>query len=349
MAVKTYTYDELMEKYAKLLPEDVDTREGTLAHMVMSMTAMSVAQLYEELKIIEENAYGSTAMEEYLDYTVELLGLERIEKSRAVVKIVADEGFVVGQCFVGGDLTYRIKSVHDGYYLAECTTAGSVGNSYLGEVLPESSSVFGNGKITEIIAPGMDKEDDETLRKRYFERIYCPICTGNVSYYKEVLNSVPGVGGIKVYPVFDGAGTVKVVITDEDYAPAGEELLSYVKEYLDPEETSGLGYGVVPIGHSVTVDTVEKVDIDIQLEVTGDASQNNYLRTARSYLPPVLHELNKKWDRESNIVIWNRIIEDYFFSLDGVKDVNVISINNVASRLILGENQIIGEITLNGI
>lgn len=346
--VDVRTYEEIMKRNLFLLPSDMDTREGTLAHIVMSVTAMCVAQLYEELKIVEENAYGKTAVGELLDRTVANLGLARLGKSNAVVKIECEEGFLVGDKFTAGELTYEITGINDGYYSALCTTAGSVGNSYIGEVLPVNNSGIGGARITEIIAAGCDEEDDEHLRKRYFDRLYCPVCTGNVSYYKEAIHSIAGVGGIKIVPAAEKAGEVKVVITNSDYEPASDALISYVKEYLDPKEVSGQGYGAVPIGHYVEVETVEKIDIALEIEINGGVGQGGFLRYARTDLPKILKGLNKNWDANKNIVIWNRIIEDYFFSLEGVEDVNIISINGATNRLILGENQIVGDLTING-
>lgn len=346
--VKVKTYEEIMSSYKSVLPQGIDTREGTLAHIIMSTTAMSVAELYEELKMIEENAYGHTATGELLDRTVAILGMTRLGKSKAVVRIEGETGLLVNDKVTAGELTYVIREVNEGYYLAECTTAGSVGNSYIGEVLPERETVTGSVKIVDIVAKGCDDEDDESLRKRYLERIFCPICTGNVSYYKEAINSIAGVGGIKVVPVPDGAGTVKVIIINSDYEVASDDLVSYVKEYLDPTESSGLGYGAVPIGHRVEVESVESVDVTVEVQLNGGIGQADFLRSARTFLPGVLKKLNKDWDINKNVVIWNSDIEDYFFTLEGVEDVNVVSINGVTNRLILGENQIVGAVTVIG-
>lgn len=340
------TYEELMESYKDALP-GMDEREGTLVHLVKSAMAMTMAELYEELATIEENAYGKTATGSALDDAVSVLGIERLKNISAVVKIEGDEGLKVGDKVTGGELTYTVTAINDGYYTATCDIAGDAGNSYLGEVLPLGGSEV-NFNITAIIVQGCDSEDDESLRRRYLERIVCPVCMGNVSYYKEAIHNLIGVGGIKVESAADGAGTVKVIITDNEYSVASEELIAYVKEYLDPKEHSGMGYGVVPIGHSVQVDTVEKVDVDIKVEINGGAIPQLYMRDARPLIKKAVGELNKNWDAEDNIVVWNRLIEDAVFSIsDEIYDVKVVSINGEISRLILGENQIVGEVYVN--
>lgn len=345
--VNIKTYDDLMKSYLYKLPSDMDRREGTLAHLVMSVTAMSMAEMYEELADIEADAYGSTATGENLDKTVEIIGLERLGKINAVVRIESGEGLLVGDIMTGGDMTYTVTEVYDEYCLAQCNTAGEVGNSYMGELICERDGVEGDWNIVSIVVAGSDEEDDESLRMRYMEKIFCPVCTGNVSYYRDAIHSVTGVGGIKIESAYNGAGTVKVIITDSEYNAASEDLINYVKEYLDPAEYSGLGYGVVPIGHSVTVESAEAVDIYIQLEING-GTPALYVSLARAKIKQELAKLNKSWAAQDNIVIWNRTIEDAAFSaFDNISDVKVISINGDISRLILGENQIVGDVYVN--
>ena len=124
--------------------------------------------------------------------------------------------------------------------------------------------------------------------------------------------------------------------------------MNYVKEQLDPKETEGLGYGLVPLGHKVTVESVEKVDVEIVVDITGVTTDAYYLRLARSNLPLIFKEINKNWDKTRYIVLWDRVIEDCLIEL-GVEDVNVVSINGNTNRLILEPNQILGDVTLNGV
>ncbi|MBQ8003242.1 MAG: baseplate J/gp47 family protein [Clostridia bacterium] len=343
-----YTYDQIMRFMSNILPEDIDTREGTVANMVMSVTAMAAAQLYEDMKAMSEDCYAATATGECLDMVVALMCMERHQKTNAIVKIESDEGLTVGTRLLGGEAEYEITSVENGYYIAQCTTEGEEGNAYLGDVVTVSDSSVVSARITAIIARGQDTESDEALRERYLERLKSPLCTGNVSYYRSMIHSIPDTGGVKVYPAEEGGGKVRVVITNADCEPASEELIAYVKEYLDPAEYTGMGYGVLPIGHSVEVGTVESVTIDLVVDVNGGVNQNGYMRIARSDLKRKLLEMNKEWHKKDRLVIWNKDIEEYFFTLDGINDVNVISINGSANRFILGENQIIGGLTING-
>ena len=348
--VEAKTYEEIMEAYYKKLPEGIDSREGTLAYILGSAMGIRLAEMYEDLKIIENNCYCDTATGEVLEKAVKLVGIERRGKTNAVVRMEGDKNFCVGDVFLGGGYEYVITACEDEYYLAQCKTKGVAPNAYLGEVLPKGDTLgFAGMSIVSVVANGEDVEDDKSLRGRFLDIINCPVCTGNMSYYKEAIHTISGVGGIKVVPVSEGRGTVKVIITDEAYDVATEDLISYVKSVLDPEETSGQGYGLVPIGHRVEVETVEKVDVSIEVEVLNKAGEDavGYYRQARAKLPEIFKEINETWDKNDNIVLMDRVIEDYFYSL-GARDVNVISMNGSANRLILNENQILGGVLVNG-
>lgn len=346
--IEVKTYDELLAEFLRAFPEEVDTRVGSLAYIVASVSAMKLRDVYEELETLSLDAFGITASGINLESLASWQGLERRGKTKAVVKITGGEGLVVGDTVKAGELEYLITMQEDGYLLAECTTEGTIGNSYAGEVVPVNKpGIEEKAIITGIVALGEEEEDDESLRKRYLERVKCPICTGNMSYYREVIDSITGVGGRKVTPSADGLGVVKVVITDSEYEPAGEDLIKYVKEQLDPEETSGQGCGMVPVGHSVQVETVEKVNVDIVVESWGSAAGAYYDRFLRSYLPRVFQEINKTWDGQEKIVLRDRVIEDAYFKY-GATDVNVISINGNTNRITLEPNQILGDVTING-
>lgn len=340
-------YEMYKRSFLNFLPEDMDKREGTLAYILASATAMATREMYDYIENEKKDCFVDTATRGSLQRLCAIAGIERRSKTKALVKIEGGNGLRVGDIVSGEDLSYTIVSVNNEYFTAEANTPGTIGNSYIGEVVCENrSDIEETIKITSIIAMGEDDEDDDRLRKRFIERARCPVCPGNVSYYKELIDTIPGVGGRRIIPAADGAGTVRVVITDPEYNVASDDLVNYVKELLDPKETEGLGYGLVPLGHKVSVESVEKVDVRIVVDITGVTTDAYYLRLARSKLPLIFKEINKTWDTKSHIVLWDRVIEDCLFEL-GVDDVNVVSINGNTNRLILEPNQILGGITLD--
>lgn len=343
------SYEGLKKRFLEYIPDDMDKREGTLAYILASASAMATREMYDYLDSVGRECFVETATGTNLQRLCAVAGIERRDETKAVVRVEGGSGLSVGDVVSGEEMSYTILKVEDGYFVAEANTAGTAGNSYIGEVVAESrSDIEETIKIVSIIANGEDVEDDEALRKRFIERARCPVCPGNVSYYKELVDNISGVGGRRIVPAAEGAGVVKVVITDTEYKVATDDLVSYVKEQLDPEETSGLGYGLVPLGHKVVVESVQKVDVNIVVDITGATTDAYYLRLARSKLPLLFKEINKEWDKVSHIVLWDRVIEDCLLDL-GVDDVNVVSINGNTNRLILEPNQILGDVTISGV
>lgn len=70
-------------------------------------------------------------------------------------------------------------------------------------------------------------------------------------------HAIEGVGGVKVYPVWNGGGTVKIVFSDSKFNVPSKKLIGKVK-VLDPVANQQKGYGLAPIGHLVTVEGVKK-------------------------------------------------------------------------------------------
>lgn len=342
------SYETVRKAFLSDIPDDIDKREGSICYIMASATAMAVKTMYDYIESLERSCFIETAEDTYLNRLAVMFGLSRRGKTNAVVKVETEGGLAVGDKLASENMTYTVQSVENGYFTAQADVAGCEANDFTGEVLVKNrSDIEEVVKISEVIAKGADEEDDETLRSRIIERARCPLCPGNVSYYKELADKITGVGGRRVIPVREDTDVIKLVITDEDYNVADENLVAYAQSQLDPSEFSGLGYEMAPFGHKVKVESVKKVDVDITVEIEGAASDTYYLRLARSKLKVIFKEINKEWDKVKNIVLRDRVIEDCFLNL-GVDDINVVSMNQSVNRIILEPNEILGDVKING-
>lgn len=66
---------------------------------------------------------------------------------------------------------------------------------------------------------------------------------GNFIEYVQRVREIDGVGAVQVYPVWNGPGTVKVVVLDNDLNLASAETIKKVQNVLDPLEYTGKGVG----------------------------------------------------------------------------------------------------------
>lgn len=138
-------------------------------------------------------------------------------------------------------------------------------------------------------------------------------------------------------------GTVLItVVSALDFGPVSDVLLDRIQTELDPEQNAGEGYGIVPIGHVVSVKSAESVPIYVKAEVTfsegyGWTATGTLIRnTVDSYLL----ELRKEWAGSSGITVRISQIESRILGVKGVIDITGTQINGSPDNLTLTAYQI---------
>lgn len=240
-----------------------------------------------------------------------------------------------------------------GEYRMACETAGNVGNLESGDLIPiEYIEGLAFARLGEVLIPGEDEEETEAFRKRYFASLDSQAFGGNIRDYIDKTIALPGVGGVKVYPVWDGGGTVRLVIIDAQHQAPSDTLVDEVQTALDPEQNQGVGMGIAPIGHVVTVEGVTNTVIDVALTLTyaegwGWADVKGYAEAA---IDEYLHELAGGWADEDAVIVRVSYIETRLLALPGIVDITGTTLNGVAGNVTLGADSIPirGEVTANG-
>ncbi|MBA1394482.1 hypothetical protein EQ500_11515, partial [Lactobacillus sp. XV13L] len=150
---------------------------------------------------------------------------------------------------------YTVQKINDD--LTGELTADEVGtgaNSYIDQILPVTSNdALSWAEIIEIVAPARDAETDDHLRQRLLRADDWVAYGGNLTDYLSMISKISEVGAAQVYPIWNGPGTVKLVIVDNDLMPASPTLIKKVKDTIDPVDREAEGYGLAPIDHQVTV------------------------------------------------------------------------------------------------
>ncbi|MDK7075495.1 baseplate J/gp47 family protein, partial [Lactobacillus gasseri] len=80
-------------------------------------------------------------------------------------------------------------------------------------------------EITEITAPARDVESDDHLRARLLSSQSWIAHGGNVADYLDMTSKIDEVGAAQIYPTWNGGGTVKVVILNNNLMPASASLV----------------------------------------------------------------------------------------------------------------------------
>lgn len=342
------TYETILNRMLDRVPNNVDKREGSIIYDALAPAALELAILYVELGIIEDEMFADTASREYLIRRAEERGLAPYEPTQAVLKVKVyptDFEVPIGSRFNLDDLNYEItdKLIGDNYQM-KCETAGRIGNKTFGNLLPiEYIDGLEKVEITSILIPGEDEEDTEDFRKRYFESFNSKSFGGNISNYVEVASALDGVGPVKVTPVWNGGGTVKLTILDSDYNKASSTLINTVQSEIDPSQ-DGKGLGIAPIGHIVTIDTVEELPIAVKTTLTLEEGKtfNDIKESIEAAIEGYLLSVRKKWANASdneNVVRISQI-ENRILNVEGVLDICETTINDSNTNISLTNNQI---------
>lgn len=379
--LEEYTYEYLMQMALSFVPEDRDKREGSVIYDALAPFCQVLAAGVQQLKEFYTQTYAITATGADLDNRVAEQGISRYGATYAVKKVILEDS--EGQP-VTVPLGSRFSTVSDtnpvnyvitapfkeggvvvpGSYEATCEELGVIGNEYSGNLI---NITFIQGlaaaTMSTTLVPARDEETDEELRTRYFEALNQKSFGGNISDYRTKVEAISGVGGVQIYPVWGGGGTVKLSIVDPTYSPCSSEFVASVQDKIDPENSegdSGVGLGIAPIGHKVTVVTPSEVSIDISATVTLQPGHtlSQVQGPIKDALKEYIQSLREDWDHADDMnryfcsVLVARV-SSAIISAAGVINVTNVKLNGAAADIELTESgltqqlPVLGEVTLN--
>lgn len=263
------TSEKILERLENELPERYVMKPGSYTYDIEKAHAIEFENAYDRMDRLERQSHASTATGKYLEKCVSDFGIKRKSSvaSAGYVTIIGDAGATVkaGEKVAAGNVIFNITDTvtitgESCTVPVICDVAGSQGNVKAGYInrfpvtLPGLKSVSNAHSIT----GGSDEETDTELRARYYEFISHPITSGNKWQYIMWAKSVDGVGDAKCQPLWNGNGTVKVIIVDSKKQIAPPELIDNVKKYIEEQQ---------PIGATLTVVTAEEKSINISCKL----------------------------------------------------------------------------------
>ncbi len=354
------TFEEILRRMLDRVPDTFDKREGSVIYDALAPAAAELAQIYIELDTILDMTFADTAIGEYLERRTKELGITRKQATKTRRKGLFYNSnnelmdVPIGSRFrVDSVIFQTVKKQDTGIYVMECETAGTVGNNPAGNVeMQPIKYIDGLAKaiLSDIIEHGAAEEDDESLRQRYFESLQGQAFGGNVADYKQKTLAIEGVSAVKVYPVWNGPGTVRLVILGANYMPADTGLVSRVQEKIDPLP-QGNGFGIAPIGHVVTVESAKAVSISVSATIVllEGFSVENVQQEITEKIERYLSELRKTWQDTEIITVRRAIIEAKLLDATGVIDVANVQINGTGTNLTLQSDEVpvLGEVFIN--
>ena len=336
----------LAERMAKI-PPDLDRSEGSVSWLANAPDAAELAQIYIEIANLYKQMYGDTADRKYLiQIAKDTKGMTPKAATAAVWSISATPTNIdlTGARFSCGTLFLCIigATETEGEWLAECETAGTVGNSVSGVLLP-AEYIDGLQAVTlsVLVIPGADEEETEAFRARWMQSFEARGFGGNKAAYKEMIKALDGIGGVKVFRAQNAygeteGGHIRCLITAANNMPPSEELVASVQNVIDPT-LDGAGDGLALIGHSVHIIGTTGVELHVSTALTyEDGVSFSTVRTSIcEAIEGYLASVRAGWENAGSLTVRISHIENAILDVPGVLDISDTTVNGATTNVVI--------------
>lgn len=366
-------FDYFMQEALQRVPTGIDTREGSIIYDALAPASYNFAEIALQLHTILLETYTQTATGEFLDYRAAEKGIKRNPATFTEVKgkFTTPDGsnfdVELGTRFasVGVEpIYYKVnKRISEGVFTLNAEQSGNNANRYVGQILPvDNMNGLGYAEITSVEIPARDEETDDELRERLLSANDFIQYGGNVADYIDIMKNLDDVGAGQVYPTWDGGGTVRLVILNNEFLIPTQALIDEVQDAIDPRDNRGNGYGIAPIGHLVTVaaPTPKTVNFDVGLDTNSNLTyvdvKPGVELAIKSYFNLLRREqwAELKGARHYSLTIYRSQLIAEILKVDGVVNVSTLNMNgstndiNLVFDNKLQELPIVGEVVVHG-
>ena len=350
---------------------DVDKRVGSIIYDALAPVCLELAEAYVKMDILEEQTYLMTATGNNLDKRVYDYGISRRKATRALrigefkqykvdsqgnyvldennQKILIDMEIETGVRFSipeNAEITYEYIGKTDGYKILECEQLGTQGNEHLGTILPLIPITnLAQANIISTYKPAEDDETDTELRARAVANLNYGAFGGIIQDYIERVNAIDGVGQTKVFPAWQYNGSVLLSVVDPLYNPITDEFARNLKEQIDPEDSTGQGIGMAPIGHYVTITTPTRQDVDVALNITFLNTET--IETIQEEVERKIEEyflsIRQSYAQDVNLTIYRARIIEKVLELEFVLNVTDVKLNGEMNDIVYVDEGLLGK------
>lgn len=360
------TEEVIRSRLLSHVDDKVDKAEGSYVWDAHAPVAIELVFVRMALQRALELGFAQTTDLEHLVMRAAEHGVAQKKATKAIgtVKIIGKAGSIVPkglQLATEADADLDVKSV---FFLTtkemtipdsgevevpiEAQDAGSSGNVAAGSIVVLAQSRKSISAVTNSSATtgGMDDEDYDSLLYRYLEKVRNPGTSGNIADYKQWATSVDGVGAAHVIPLWEGEGTVKVVIIDNNKKPANAEIVAAVQKYLSVD--TGSGDRMAPIGATVTVVPATAKPINVQASLLLDRDSGMSKAEVEKNLKTKLDAYLKKLAFQASTIRYARI-GAIILEEEGVVDYNAYTLNGGMENISIADDEValLGELILN--
>lgn len=349
---ESYTPESIKKAMLSQLEGTVEIREGSFANHLASPAAYQLWLVYQLVPWLMELVFPGETSGELIDMQAADFGLVRTPgvKARVALEFTAlmstsSPSVPAGTTVVTRDGLKFITleavswSAGVGTALAEAAEIGRIYNVEANTITVMSRNVAGVAYVTNPAAAygGADEETDAAFLTRYREYLQRPISSGNKNHYISWAKEVSGVINAQCVPIWDGPGTVKVIVAGPDKDPVDEDVIGEVAAHIEEER---------PIGAEVTVVTVTELAIDVSATVTLTAgvTAEEVKAELEASLAQMLLELPFG---EATLARWSRCLA-LLLDCEGVEDYSAFTVNGGTTNVSVGQEQtpVVGTVTI---
>ncbi|WML35932.1 baseplate J/gp47 family protein [Clostridium sp. OS1-26] len=333
--------NDILKRMKDGIPSDVDKSEGSFIYDALSPVSKELEKSYISNDDILRRTDPYIAAGEDLEKITNPYGITRKPGKKALTQILVKA--VVGTTLKSGSILQTksglvYKVMQDIIVTNESTIvsveASEVGSKYnvpaniITEIPVQISGIISVTNPSPI-TNGYDIEEDESLRKRYFERLQTPTTSGNKYHYRNWAKEVTGVGDAKVFPLWNGNGTVKVIIINSNKRAADSNLVDIAKNHIEENR---------PIGSDITVVSAKEKSINISANLVIDTKLYN-LNQVQASIENNLIKYSKEISFISNYISYASI-GNLIFNTDGVIDYSNLLVNGGILNVIIEDEEI---------
>lgn len=339
--------ERLKSYFTEIADGKVNLVEGGFAWDLLASNSKEFEKVYAEIGLSVEAFFPQTSWGPWLTKSAETYGVIRREATSSIVvlTVTGQVGITVpeGSLFATNDgknfLTIESKKIEDSGTVdikAQSIETGENYNVDANTITKIPVSIYGVSAVNNKNSAydGFDEEDDETLLKRLLFKVRMPATSGNNYHYMTLATEVAGVGEVSVIDLWNGNGTVKVIITDANNNIASEDLIEKVKTYIEAQRI---------IGATVTVASVTELKLNIELKVTkGTANIEGIKNAINNYFKESVFKTEYvSYAQMGSVILQNA-------TTTGVLDYADLKVNNDIENIPLTSEQlpVVSEVSL---
>ncbi len=317
----------------------LQTREGSYTNDLISPVSFELWRWCMTLDELITAFYVDEHSGVYLDKHAELLGLARKAGTRAFAPIhfTGRDGVTIpaGTVFFSDTglqytLAYDVTIQNGtGSGALKASGLGDKYNAPAGAITKILRNIPGlDGWTSDAAAGGTDPESDKDLFARIDQRRKDPATSGNEAHYREWAMSCNGVGAVKVTGLWNGPGTVRVLLADYDRQPVDQAVVDACAAYIQTQR---------PVGADVTVLSAVGAPVSVSAQVTFDPSttlaavQSSFTAKLDSYLRDISF---------TNYTVYTNRVASLLMGVDGVIDYANLLVNGGAGNVTIGETEV---------